>query len=84
MMLKRKDILQIDQESVIVIPNTKLIEGLCNLTGNTFVQNKPWLFVLACDLGILFFLESMRVKMARNDDLTTLILKINHKESLYL
>ena len=33
----RKDILQIDRESVIVIPKAKLIEGLCNLTGNTFV-----------------------------------------------
>ena len=45
MMQKRKNILQIDQESVIVIPKTKLIEGLCNLTGNTFVQSIPWFFV---------------------------------------
>ena len=45
LMQKKKDILHIDQESVIVIPKTKLIEGLCNLTGNTFVQSKPWVFV---------------------------------------
>ena len=45
MMQKRKDILHIGWESVIVIPKTKLIEGLCNLTGNTFVQSKPWFFV---------------------------------------
>ena len=36
-MQKMKDILQIDQESVIITPKTKLIEGLCNLIGNTFV-----------------------------------------------
>ena len=46
MIQKRKDILHIDRESVIVIPKTKLIEGLCNLTGNTFVQSKPCFFVL--------------------------------------
>ena len=44
-MQKKKDILHIDQESVIVIPKTKLIEGLCNLTRNTFVQIKPWFIV---------------------------------------
>ena len=44
MMQKREDILQIDRESVIAIPKTKVIEGLCNLTGNTFVHSKPWFF----------------------------------------
>ena len=37
MMQNKKDILQIDGESVIVILKTKLIEGLCKLTSNTFV-----------------------------------------------
>ena len=57
MMQKMKDILQIDHESVIVILKTKFIEGLCNLTINTFVQSKAWFLFLDCDLGILFFLE---------------------------
>ena len=69
---------------MIVIPKTKLIEGLCNLTVIPLSKVNHGFLFLACDLCIMFFLESRKWKWQENDDLKTFILEINHKQWLYL
>ena len=56
MMQKRKDILQIDQKSVIVFPKTELIEGFCNLCNSSrdYLQVIP---LFRVNNGFCFWLE---------------------------
>lgn len=50
-MKTRKDILEIDRESVIVIAKSKLIDGLINLLGALYRSPN----VLLQTLGVFFF-----------------------------